>query len=168
MNLTTDKLRSLVRKWHTLIEAHTDVKTSDGYVLRLFCIGFTKRRPNQVRKTSYAQSSQIRQIRKKMIEIMQREANGVEMSALTEKFIVEAIGREIERVTASIYPLQNVLIRKVKVLKSPKTDLNALFAAHGGAEAVATQDQGEKVEATEDAKPSAAAKKKAAKKKGDE
>ena len=49
MDLTTDKLRSLVRKWQTLIEAHVDVKTTDGYFLRLFCIAFTKKRPGQVR-----------------------------------------------------------------------------------------------------------------------
>lgn len=49
MDLTTDKVRSLVRKWQTLIEAHVDVKTTDGYTLRMFCIGFTKKRANQVR-----------------------------------------------------------------------------------------------------------------------
>jgi len=65
MDFTSDKLRSLVRKWQTLIEAHVDVKTTDGYFIRLFAIGFTKRRPSQVRKTTYAQSSQIREIRKK-------------------------------------------------------------------------------------------------------
>merc|ERR1712118_394358 len=50
MKFTTDKLRSLVRKWQSLIEAHCDVKTTDGYLLRLFCIGFTKRRMFQIRK----------------------------------------------------------------------------------------------------------------------
>merc|ERR1711971_1295772 len=59
MDFTTDKLRSLVRKWQTLIEAHVDVKTTDNYTLRMFCIGFTKRRANQVKRTCYAQSSQI-------------------------------------------------------------------------------------------------------------
>lgn len=49
MDFTTDKLRSLVRKWQTLIEAHVDVKTTDNYTLRMFCIGFTKRRQNQVK-----------------------------------------------------------------------------------------------------------------------
>lgn len=63
MDFTTDKLRSLVRKWQTLIEAHVDVKTTDNYTLRMFCIGFTKRRPNQVKRTCYAQSSQIRQVK---------------------------------------------------------------------------------------------------------
>uniref|UniRef100_A0A453IQJ7 40S ribosomal protein S3a n=1 Tax=Aegilops tauschii subsp. strangulata TaxID=200361 RepID=A0A453IQJ7_AEGTS len=61
MDFTTDKLRSLVRKWQTLIEAHVDVKTTDNYMLRMFTIGFTKRRPNQVKRTCYAQASQIRQ-----------------------------------------------------------------------------------------------------------
>lgn len=62
MDFTTDKLRSLVRKWQTLIEAHVDVKTTDNFTLRMFCIAFTKRRPNQVKRTTYAQSSQIRQV----------------------------------------------------------------------------------------------------------
>jgi len=137
MDLTTDKLRSLVRKWQTLIEAHADVKTSDGYSLRLFCIGFTKKRQNQNRKTSYAQSSQVRQIRKKMVDIMNREASAVELNVLVEKLMNEIIGKEIEKHTQSIYPLQNVLIRKVKVLRSPKVDISKLMEMHGGAEALA-------------------------------
>ena len=68
MDLTTDKLRSMVRKWQTLIECHVDVKTTDNYVLRLFAISFTKRRQNQIKKTSYAQSSQIRQVRASFAE----------------------------------------------------------------------------------------------------
>lgn len=55
MDLTTDKLRSLVRKWQTLIEAHVDVKTTDGYFLRMFCIAFTKKRPGQVQRAALCQ-----------------------------------------------------------------------------------------------------------------
>ena len=131
MDFTSDKLRSLVRKWQTLIEAHVDVKTQDGYLVRLFAIAFTKRRPNQVKKTTYAQSSQIREIRKKMFEIMNREASSVDLLSLVQKFIPEAIGREIEKAARSIYPLQNVYVRKAKILKAPKFDVSKLMEIHG-------------------------------------
>ena len=107
LDFTSDKLRSLVRKWQTLIEANAVIKTTDDYLLRLFCIAFTKRRPNQIKKTTYARSSQIRQIRKKMVDIMQKEAQSCSLSQLTTKLIPEVIGREIEKSTQGIYPLQN-------------------------------------------------------------
>lgn len=138
--MTTDKLRSLVKKWQTLIECFTEVKTTDGFVLRIFCIAFTKKRPNQIRKTSYAQTSQvictharihttlhfkfrcslvtdqyiikigiiqrswyktiltmqIRDIRKKMVEVIQRES-ACELKELVGKFIPESISKEIEK-----------------------------------------------------------------------
>nr|CAB3454854.1 unnamed protein product [Digitaria exilis] len=131
MDFTTDKLRSLVKKWQTLIEAHVDVKTTDNYMLRLFCIGFTKRRPNQVKRTCYAQASQIRQIRRKMVDIMSIQASTCDLKELVSKFIPEVIGKEIEKATTSIFPLQNVFIRKVKILKAPKFDLGKLMEVHG-------------------------------------
>ncbi|KAI1284585.1 40S ribosomal protein s3ae [Xylaria sp. FL0933] len=143
LDFTSDKLRSLVRKWQSLIEANVTVKTTDDYLLRLFAIAFTKRRPNQVRKTTYAASSQIRAIRKKMVEIIQREAATCTLQQLTSKLIPEVIGREIEKSTQGIYPLQNVHIRKVKLLKAPKFDLGALMALHGES---TTNEDGQKVE----------------------
>jgi small subunit ribosomal protein S3Ae len=131
MDFTTDKLRSLVRKWQSLIESHVDVKTTDNYMLRIFCIGFTKKRPNQIKRTCYAQSSQIRQIRRKMREIMVREAQSCDLKELVAKFIPEVIGKEIEKATSGIYPLQNTYIRKVKILKAPKFDLTKLMEVHG-------------------------------------
>ncbi|XP_010447045.1 PREDICTED: 40S ribosomal protein S3a-2 [Camelina sativa] len=147
MDFTTDKLRSLVKKWQTLIEAHVDVKTTDGFTFRLFCIAFTKRRANQVKRTCYAQSSQIRQIRRKMSEIMVKEASSCDLKDLVAKFIPEAIGREIEKATSSIYPLQNVFIRKVKILKAPKFDLGKLMEVHGDYTA---EDVGVKVDRAAD------------------
>ncbi|KAK2637779.1 hypothetical protein Ddye_025574 [Dipteronia dyeriana] len=97
----------------------------------MFCIGFTKRRPNQVKRTSYAQSSQIRQIRRKMKEIMINQASSCDLKALVLKFIPETIGLEIMKATSGIYPLQNVFIRKVKILKAPKFDLGKLMEVHG-------------------------------------
>ncbi|XP_058202160.1 small ribosomal subunit protein eS1-like [Rhododendron vialii] len=143
MDFTTDKLRSLVRKWQTLIEAHVDVKTTDNFTLRLFCIGFTKKRVNQQKRTCYAQSSQIKQIRQKMREIMVNQSQSCDLKDLVLKFIPESIGREIEKATSSIYPLQNVFIRKVKILKAPKFDLSKLMEVHGD---YSTEDVGVKME----------------------
>lgn len=149
MDLTTNKLRSLVRKWQTLIEANVNVKTTDGFVLRMFCIGFTKRRPNQVRKTCYAKSSQVRAIRKKMVEVMTREATTCDLKDLVEKFIPEKIGKLIEKETQHVFPLRDVYIRKVKMLKQPKFDPYKLMELHGEA---AREDTGSKVERTEETK----------------
>jgi len=142
MDFTTDKLRGMVRKWQTLIEAHVDVKTTDGYTLRMFCLGFTKKRQGQVKRTAYAQSSQIRAIRKKMVEIMAREASSCDLKDLVAKFIPEAIGKDIEKACQGIYPLQNVAVRKCKVLKAPKFDLTKLMEVHGDY----TEEVGAKVE----------------------
>eukprot|EP00126_Sphaerothecum_destruens_P012785 Sdes_comp21901_c0_seq1m20442 len=131
LSFTTDKLRSLVKKWQTLIEAFVDVNTLDGYRLRIFVIGFTKRRPNQIKKTCYAQSSQIRQIRKKIFEIVTREASTVDLKDLVAKFIPEVIGKEVEKTCHGIYPLQNVYVRKVKILKKPKFEVGKLLELHG-------------------------------------
>jgi small subunit ribosomal protein S3Ae len=43
-----------------------------------------------------------------MFEIIEREASSCTLSQLTSKLIAEVIGREIEKATQGIYPLQNV------------------------------------------------------------
>ena len=58
---------------------------------------------------------------------MVAQAASCDLKSLVEKFIAEVIGREIEKATSSIYPLQNVFIRKVKILKAPKFDLGKLM-----------------------------------------
>ena len=131
MDFTTDRLRSLVRKWQSLIEASVDVKTTDGYYLRMFILAFTKKRQNQVKRTCYAQSSQIRQMRKKMVEITTREAETCDLKELVTKLIPDVFAKSIEKACQGIFPLQNVAVRKVKILKAPKFDMNRLMEVHG-------------------------------------
>merc|ERR1712139_363953 len=121
---------SLIRKWNSLIEANVAVKTTDGYTVRIFVIAFTKRRPDQVKTNCYAQTAQIRKIRKKMTEIMTNEAGKVQLRELVKKLIPESIGKEIEKQTQGIFPLKDVLIRKVKILKKPKFDITKLMELH--------------------------------------
>ncbi|CAO3635494.1 unnamed protein product [Cunninghamella blakesleeana] len=145
MDMTSDKLRSMVKKWQTTIEAFLDVKTTDGYLVRIFVVAFTARRRNQVKKTTYAQSSQIRQIRKKMFEILAEETANCDLKELVTKVTSSAtqsaqdhIAARIEKSSQSVFPLQNTYIRKVKILKAPKFDVSALLALHGGAGAEET------------------------------
>merc|ERR1711865_369673 len=130
MTLTRDKQCSLIRKWNSLIESNADVKTTDGYLVRVFVIGFTKRRPDQVKTNCYAQSAQIRKIRAKMVEIAVNEASKGQLRDLVKKLIPEVIGKEIEKQTQGIYPLKDCQIRKVKVLKKPKFDITRLMEMH--------------------------------------
>jgi len=131
MNLTTDKLRSMVKKWQTLIEANVDVKTTDGYLLRLFCIGFTRKQDLSQKKTCYAQSQQIRNIRKKMCDIISREVSSTDLKDVVNKLIPDSIARDIEKACQGIYPLHDVHLRKVKVMRRPRFDLTKLLDMHG-------------------------------------
>lgn len=56
-------------------------------------------------------------------------------------------GKEIEKACQGIYPLQNVHIRKVKVLRAPKFDLTKLMEVHGD---YAVEDVGSKIATTTD------------------
>jgi len=138
MGLTTDKLRSMVKKWQTLIEGNIDVKTTDGYMLRVFCIGFTRKQDMSTKKTCYAQSQQVRNIRKKMVDIIQREVSSTDLKDVVNKLIPDSIARDIEKACQGIYPLHDVHIRKVKVMRRPRFDLTKLMDMHGEGSGKAT------------------------------
>jgi len=142
MTMTTDKLRSLVKKWQTCIESHCDVKTTDGYLLRVFAIGFTRRRPNMNKKAAYAKSTQIRAIRKKMIEIITREVTTKDLKDVVNKLLPDSMGSDIEKSCQGIYPLHDCYIRKVKCLKKPKFDVHKLMEMHDGTTAAAAPTAG--------------------------
>jgi len=131
MDFTRDKLCSLIKKWQTLVDGVTDVRTVDGYYLRVHTIAFTKKRPNQIKKSCYAKASQIRAIRNKMQDIVTEQASSCELKELVQKFIPELIGKEIEKACNGIFPLQNVFVRKVVILKKPKFDLVKLMEIQG-------------------------------------
>lgn len=86
MDITRDKLCSLIRKWQSLIEGSVDVRTTDGYHLRVFSIAFTRKQASQkATKPCYAQASQIRSIRKKMVDIINEEASKCDLREFVQK-----------------------------------------------------------------------------------
>lgn len=127
MDITRDKLCTLVKKWHSLIEAFAQAKTSDGYHVRMFCIAFTRRNKRQVKATCYAKNSQQKLIRQKMMEIMVSECQKSSLKDLFKNLLSDTVTKEITKNCSKIFPLENVLIKKVKVLKKPKFDLTKLM-----------------------------------------
>ncbi len=95
VDTTRDELCSLIKKRKTLIEAISDVKSQDGYVLRVFVIAFTRESANQKSKTNYALSSQQKIIRKKINEIIAKEvakANAIQiLNLFTSEFVEKKI-----------------------------------------------------------------------------
>ncbi len=128
MDTTKDHLCSLIRKWHSIIEASVDAKTNDGFILRFFPIAFTQRNKYQLKATTYAQRSQVKQIRRKMAEIITREVSKSSLRDLVVKLIQEKIPAEITQQAKKIFPIQNCIIRKVKTVKRPRFDITQLMS----------------------------------------
>ena len=127
MDITRDKLCSLVKKWHSLIEAFVQAKTLDGYLVRVFAIAFTRRHKSQVKATCYAKASQAKLLREKIMSILVGEVTKSSLKDLFKKLLTDTVNTQITKECQKIFPLENVLIRKVKVLKKPKFDLTKLM-----------------------------------------
>lgn len=149
MDLNRDKLCQFIKKRQTLIEAFVDVKTQDGYLLRVFVIGFTRSVPGQIRKTSYAKSSQIKAIRKKMCDIISKEASSANITELVKKLIADVVVDKITKESQKIFPLNNVCVRKVKMLKKVQLDSTKLEELYKGQTMAVTEVKGEPMEQSE-------------------
>lgn len=84
MELSRDKLCGLVLKWQSTIEAHVDVKTTDGYTLRFFVIAFTKKQDLQ-KSHAYAQTTRIKKLRAKIVEVVQHEVARCSLQDVVKK-----------------------------------------------------------------------------------
>jgi small subunit ribosomal protein S3Ae len=138
MDMTRDKLCSLIRKKQSIIEGSVDCRTTDGYTVRMFCIAFTKPQDNQIKNTCYAKSAQIRSIRGKMMAAMNELGSKGDLKSLVKELISAPIGQQIEKAASSIFPIKDCYIRKVKVLKKPKFDVTELMEWHSADEKTAT------------------------------
>ena len=139
MDTTKDHLCSLIRKWHTLVETFVDVKTSDGFLLRFFPIAFTASSgKKQLKATTYAQRSQVKLIRRKMVEVITKEVSKCSLKDVVVKLITDKLPTEITQQAKKIFPIHNCIIRKVKTVKRPRFDITQLLSIHSDA-VVATE-----------------------------
>merc|ERR1712034_204785 len=77
--------------------------------------------------------TQIRAIRKKMIEIITREVTTKDLKDVVNKLLPDSMGADIEKSCQGIYPLHDCYIRKVKCLKKPKFDVHKLMEMYESA-----------------------------------
>ena len=108
--LTTDYIRSIVKRQTSRIDANVEVKTKDGYVIRVKPTCFTIKR---------ARSSQIKAIRELMIEIVKRRAAETDFENFMQEAILGRLSAAIYRQAKFIYPLRRVEIRKTQVEVMP-------------------------------------------------
>lgn len=90
------------------IAARVNVRTTDAYLLCLFCVDFTKKCNNQIQKSSYTHYQEDHQIWKKIMEIMNLEVRTNDLIEVVNKLIPDDTGKDIEKTCQSIYPLHNV------------------------------------------------------------
>jgi small subunit ribosomal protein S3Ae len=126
VDMVREKLYYFLRKKMSLIDCFCDVKTMDGYILRCLVTTFTARKSGQVKSNTYAKSSQIRAIRKIFTKILTKQAQTSNISEYTANVLNNTLAEKLQTKGSQIFPLGHVLIRKVKVLKKSKIDVNKL------------------------------------------
>merc|ERR1712226_501308 len=112
---------------------------------RVFVVASTAKDAKQRKNTTYAQSQQTKQIRAIMVDIVTKAIQGGDITNLIKNLTIDSISSDIVKHTRKIYPLENVHVSKVKVVKRPKLDLGRLAELHGHS-GVKTNAKGEKVE----------------------
>lgn len=108
--ITTDYLRSIVKRQTSRIDANLDVTTKDGYKITVKPSCFTVKR---------ARTSQIKGIREEMNKIVIKRASEVKFEQFVEEAIIGKLSANIYRQAKHIYPLRRVEIRKTQILVGP-------------------------------------------------
>ncbi len=103
-------LRSIVRRRRRRIDDVVDVKTSDGYLVRIKPVIIT------AGKCHTTQAKEIRKIaRNYLLEVVPK----LSFNELVDKILNYEIQSEIEAKAKKIYPIQNSEIRRLEVLEFP-------------------------------------------------
>ncbi len=108
--LARDYMRSIVRRRSSKIQGIFNVRTKDGYGLRITAVVLTSFR---------CKSSQKRAIRKIMKEIIETRASEMTFDELIQAMIFGKLASEIYNEAKKIYPIRKVEIYKSKLLTVP-------------------------------------------------
>lgn len=108
--MTSDYVRSLVKRRTSRIDSVADVTTTDGYQVRVkpSCFTVKRARANQVKS--------IREISKKIV--LERGA-GLDLNQLVQEVVLGKLSMDIYKEAKMIYPLRRVEVRKTEIIGEP-------------------------------------------------
>ena len=109
-DFTRDYLRSLVRRTTSRIDGIFNLKTKDGYQIRVTALVLTQRR---------AKTNQQKSIRAVMREIIENAAT-LNYDEFSYNAVYGNIAREITQRCEKIYPIRRTEVMKIKLVKMPK------------------------------------------------
>jgi small subunit ribosomal protein S3Ae len=109
--VTTDYVRSMIRRGTSRIDAPTIVETNDGYKMKVHVLAITTRR---------AKSSQQKFMRDTIEALVKDIAAQRSLTELIEGVVTGKMASELYHKAKKIYPLKRVETIKTKVLEEPK------------------------------------------------
>lgn len=105
--VTTDYVRSMIRRGTSRIDTHVLINTKDGHKMKLYVLAITTRR---------SKSSQQKFMRETIAELVEKLASERSYEDVIETSVNGRMASEIYHRAKKIYPLKRVEIIKSKVL----------------------------------------------------
>ena len=122
--LNKEKISAMIKKRQSLIEVYADVKTKDGSLFRIFVVAVTTRRPGQLKLNSYAKSSRIKLLRKKLIEFLNNRILSENSKDLIYNITsTDILTGELKKLANRVIPGIELQISKLKLLKKNQADI---------------------------------------------
>ena len=128
LELTRDYLRSLVRKGTSKVAAVAEVKTRDGWVMRVTVLAVTTHRIGTAQKSA---------MRKRMIETLMKKASEMDIGQFLKEALEGVMAADLFVAGKKIAPLRKVELAKIKVLRYPPEE-EAVAVKEVAAEAAAS------------------------------
>jgi len=108
--MTTDYIRSLVKRRTSRIDSLVDITTSDGYEVRVKSSCFTVKR---------ARANQVKSIREISQRVVMDKATGLDLNQLIQEVVLGKLSLDINKEAKTVYPLRRVEVRKTEIMAEP-------------------------------------------------
>ena len=108
--MTTDYVRSLVKRRTSRIDSIVDVITTDGYHVRVKPSCFTVKR---------ARANQVKSIRELSKRVVLERSKSLDLNQLVQEAVGGKISLDIYKEAKAIYPLRRVEVRKTEIKSEP-------------------------------------------------